>query len=327
MDQPNIDERIVNRRHDDIVLVIRHDFFIETHKNKIAIEFINEYGKKFFNLPNEILYNKENDELLFDSILSKETSKIIQENLNDASEDTFKTKDLATILRSISNFTILNDNFHSIVVNLKIFHIHEKNEVKRKRNIKSAYYYLIIREIDIEMKISTFRVNFFQKLNNELIFDSITNIPNVQSTLNELKMLIEFNKKENIKIAIALIKIKNHDDQTLFTTIIDQLRKEIRYNDYLGHLSSIHDNGYQLLLILHNCDLETGYKPLFRLYTSVVGNQYIFDKYKNNRCDIISIGYTQLNTDDILEKILSRLDLAIQNNVNLTSEIKISSVE
>jgi hypothetical protein len=327
MDQPNIDERIVNRRHDDIVLVIRHDFFIETHKNKIAIEFINEYGKKFFNLPNEILYNKENEEMSFDSILSKETSKIIQENLKDASEDEFKTKDLAAILRSISNFTILNNNFHSIIVNLKVFHIHKKNEFKRKKNIQSFYYYLIIREIDIEMKIAAFRMDFFQKLNNELIFDSVTNIPDVQSTLNELKMLIEFNKKENMKVVIALIKISENNDQTLFTSIIDQLRKEIRYNDYLGHLSSIHDNEYQLLLILHNCDLETGNKPLFRLYTSVVGNQYIFDKYKNKRGDILSIGYTQLKTDDSLEKILSRLDLAIQNNSNLTSEEKISSAE
>ncbi len=330
MDQSRIDEelQIANRRHDDIVLVIRHDFYIESKKSKIVIEFINEYGKFFFNIPNELLYSLNNEELYFENILDNDTHQIIEESLDEESNDSFKTKNLADILRKISNFTVLGNHLRSILVNLRVFPIYEKDDQKRKRNIKSSYYYLIIREIDVEMKIAQFRMNFLRNINDEVTFDNITNISDLKSTIHELKMLIEFNKKEKINVAIALIEIKENQDLTLLNSITNHLRKETRYYDYLGHFNFLKSNNKnQLLLILHGCDIEIGFKALSRLYTSVVGNQYIFDKYKNQRENILSIGYTQLKQDDNFKKIVERLNLAIKNNKNILSEIKISAVE
>ena len=328
MEQQNIDEKITNRRHDDIVLVIRHDFFAVAGKNKIVIEFINEYGKKLFNLSDAMLYNSSNEELCLENILDNKVSQIIQNNLNDESDDKFRARDLADILRKISNFTIMNGDFKSILVNLRIFHIYKKDNILRRKNIASSYYYLIMREIDIDMKVAEFRINFLKKLNTTVVFDPLTNIPDVKSTINEIKMLIEFNKKEKSDIVIALIEINKNKDQTLFSSIVVQLKKRIRDNDYLGCFTSITiDDKNQLLLILHNNKLDAVYKPLFRLYTSVIGDQYIVEKYKNQREGILSIGYTQIKQSDDLQGILCRLDSAVKNNKNLLSEIKISTIK
>ena len=81
------------------------------------------------------------------------------------------------------------------------------------------------------------------------------------------------------------------------------------------------------MLILHNNKLDAVYKPLFRLYTSVIGDQYIVEKYKNQREGILSIGYTQIKQSDDLQGILCRLDSAVKNNKNLLSEIKISTIK
>jgi hypothetical protein len=328
MNHPEIDERIVNRRHDDIVCVIRHDFFVEASKNKIVIEFINDYGKKFFNLRNEILYSSSNEEFYFENILENKTAKIISDNLNEVSNDSFKSIDLADILRKISNFSVINGELKSIIVNIRVFHIHEKDQMKRKKNIKSFYYYLIIREIDLEMKIAEFRINFFRKLQAKICFDQITNIPDLKSSINEIKMLIEFNKKEQIDVVFASIEIDLKNDQILFCMIIDQIKKEIRNDDYLGILKVVSENNRnQILLILHNCDIYTAYKPLFRIYTSICSNHYIFEKYQNRLENIIYIGYTSLKNDDNFEKILLKLDIALKNSKNLLDEVKVSSVE
>lgn len=333
MDQSrNIDNglKIANRRFDDIVIIIRHDFFVETGKNEVIIEYLNNYGKKFFNLSNELIHNINNEKVYFESILDAKTQSILYDSLNEEAQDGFKTKNLADILRKISHFTVINSEFKKILVDLKVFNIYEKEEIRRKKNVQNFYYYIIMREIDTEMRIAEFRLNFFQKMNSNIAVDEITNIPDVKSTINELKMLMEFCKTENTNIIASIIEINNtDDDQILIASIAQKVRQEIRYDDFIGHFNQLQpiNNKNQLLIILHNCTAENGQKALTRLYTSILSNQYLFDKYKDKRCDIISISYTKLKADDDFEKVESRLDQGLQNNTTSLEEMKISYVE
>ncbi len=322
------DEKIANRRKDDIVVVIKHNFFIESGKNEILIEYLNEYGQKFFNLPNEFINNPHDEKIHFDIILSEETKSVLYQALQDESFDKFATKDLADILRRISHFSVINNELHRKFVSLKVFHIFDKESVQRRKNVRSSYYHLIMRELDIEMKLMEFRMNFLEKINSKIVFDNLYNIPDAKSTINEIKMLIEFyNSEEKIDVVFALFEIS--EDEIVLSSISNSLRKNIRYNDYIGSFSPITNvsNKNHLMIILYNCDLKTAEKPVHRLYDLIFADDYIFNKYKNHKNGIVSIGYTKLKDEDNFEKIYDRLNMAIAKNKELLVENKISFIE
>jgi hypothetical protein len=318
------DIRISNRRNDDIVVIMRHDFFLETKKNQMTIDYMNDYGCKFFNISkNKILGigNDEHELVLFGSILSQKTKQIIYETLTEESEDNFETHDLAAIIRKIPNFTMLNSLHEQTLVNLRIFHLKQEEHFNRNKTVRNMYYYLIIQDATFDMRIAEYRMQFLEKIGGKIVLDQLTNIHNIQSTIDELKMVIKYqNSHKDIKIISAMIEINTFfHDYILINSIVNNFMRNTRIEDFIGHFSD-----RRLLLILYDIDLEYAKKPLKRLYNIILSDQYIYDQYRNQRNDIISIGFTKLQKNDTIDDVQKRLENALENNKNIINELRIS---
>jgi hypothetical protein len=320
------DIRISNRRHDDIVIIIKHDFQIESKKNHILIEYINDYGCKFFNTSKEKIFNtlEENYKpMQFSSILSQKTKHTLNDSLAEESEDNFETHDLAGIMRKIPHFTVLNGNHEPVLVSIKIFHLKQENHIIRNKQVNSMHYYLIIRSATFDMKIAEYRMQFLEKIGSKITLDPLTNIHNFQSTIDELKMVIKYeNSHKDINIVIAIIEVnKSLNDNVITTSIVNNFMRSTRVEDFIGHFGE-----HKLLMIFYDIDLERAEKPLKRLYNIVLSDKYVYDKYRNQRNDVISIGFTKLTKGDDIDTVQKRLELAIKNNESILNNIKISSI-
>jgi hypothetical protein len=313
--------KIANRRHDDVVLIIRHDFFPDIKKNNISIEYLNDFGLRFFSISQESF--AQNDDIQFFSILSQKTKQLIKEELYYHSEDNFARYDLAKIIRKISNFSMLDHDGKQTLVSLKIFYLKEKKHIFRKRDVISNYYYLIIRNASLDMKMADYRLEFLEKIGNKISLNDLTNVHDLKSTIDELKMVIKYqNSHKNIDICVGLIELNNLvNDNALIYSIVNYFVKNTRIDDFIGHFG---DN--KLIVIFYDLILERAQKPLQRLYNIIMSDEQISTKYKNHRDGIIRIGLTKLEKNDDLQRVEERLNHGLEKAITVLDGPKIGFI-
>ena len=134
-------------------------------------------------------------------------------------------------------------------------------------------------------------------------------------------MVIKYeNSHKDIKIVPALIEINEFfHDNVLINSIVNNFMRNTRIEDFIGHFGD-----RRLLVIFYDTDLDHAEKPLKRLYNIILSDQYIYDKYRNQRNDIISIGFTKLEKNDTIDTVQKRLENALENNKNIINELRIS---
>ena len=316
---------ISNRRKDDIVIIIKHDFSIESHKNQIMIEYLNDYGSKFFNIPKEKIIEDgsgRSENVLFGSILSQKTKQMLYEQIEEESnnEKSFEFCDLAYIMKKISNFTVLNGSHEQILVTVRIFHLYQNEHLQRKKKINTYYYYLIVRSATLEMRLADFRMDFLDKIGAKISLDDFTNIHTISSTVNELKMIIKYNNSHKaVDVIISLVEInKFYHDKSLMASVVNSFVKNTRVEDFIGHFS---DN--QFIVIFYDMTIDNGIKPLTRLYNMILSNNYVFTKYHNQKNEILAMSYTALKKGDDITQVETRLKNSIEESKHKTEGVKI----
>ena len=292
-------DKINNRRHDDIVVVIRHEYKAKVKlKHKIYIEYFNEYAEMFFGFKVSPDIN-----VLFDSILKQDIKLKILDTLKDLDledENTaidFDTKyDLATIIRKFSTIVMINKNKYESSTSIKIFPLDCK--INKEKMITNTFYYLIIRSIDVEIQFSNFRNAFFTQHSLSSSIDQQYGVGSIGSIINEMKMLIDY-KKQNPHIMIAVGKIMLNrsfkKDILLIQTSIQLFLKNTRGNDYIG----IIDDSTLFIMFFNYADIKTVKHNLSKISTRIENiiklNQYVFESYHNQSHNLLKIALYNLD--------------------------------
>lgn len=297
MHQNKITNNLFNRRYDDIVVIVSHEFKPNAKEgNKLYIEYLNQFAEKFlglqFDCTKKILFNK----IINRKVVSVINDFLEQESLNGS------LPDLVSFFRKANNFAIYDAFGNNQLVNVKSFLLDYQHDVKK--NIYRHYYYLIIRSLEIEIEFNKFKHKFFSNFNLKNEIDNVYGAHSMLSTINELKMLCAFKKKYiSVPISIIILNIKDfYSDYVLIAAIAEIFSKNVRPDDFVGLISKS-----KVVIFLLNCSYRNCEKVCKRLESILITNSYVFDKYRNQIYNIFEFKNMELSEYDSYEIILKQI--------------------
>ncbi|QGR02716.1 GGDEF domain-containing protein [Ehrlichia ruminantium] len=277
---------IVARRADDSVISVQQN---NSTKN-LTITSLNKPAELLLNYTNSELSNKP---------LSTILNKNLAEDLNNYLEYTNDGTDLFDIISKMSNLTFIGKNNNNVTVKPKIF-----RTTTFDRNIIN--YEFLIRDTTISQKLDIFRKSIFEDTKYQM--HPMFNIMDESSTIEEIKIILDFLHKYNIKATIVMLNIDPpHNSSTidnLTKSTIDLLHKNIRESDIIGYFGE-----YKVICILLGCKSEDAYSVVSRLHKNI-----------NNKLETshtkVSISYAQMYNEidatELINKVNKMLFIAQQ---------------
>lgn len=298
--------QMFNRRYDDIVIVLNHEIKVLNLENpdvkflnKIYIEYLNNFGEKFFGF--EIDHNEK---IVFNKIINRKMSALVNDFFDEEEERLTKKiknnkdskilsqdSEFLNFFRKINNFSMKDSLGIDQQMNIKIFPISTESH----KNIINHYYYLIAHSLELEIEFAKFRTKFFAQMEMKSQMDLYFDVFDSNSSMNEIKTLCAFKKKfPNVEITIGSIDIHEfYNDHVLVSSAINMIVSKVRPDDFIGILSE-----KKILVCLFNCSYSNGIKVFERLINEILSNQYISDKYKNQLNNIFSFNCLEIRAND-----------------------------
>ncbi|QXK91749.1 GGDEF domain-containing protein [Neoehrlichia mikurensis] len=277
---------VIARRSSDAVISIKQD----NNQHTISIFNINN------SVTNLLGYNK--DDILehpLNSILTYETADII----NNYLEYTPDGIDLTDIISKIKNFSFINKNQEIINVQPKIFRILSNNNI--------INYELLIRNISITQQLNLFRKK--QLINDVYTIDQNFGVLDVNSTTQEIQIISEFIKQNNLESIIGIISLDlKHDNEhiiKLSKVLVDTLHINIRYSDIIGYMGN-----YKFIFVLLGCSNKDAQSAISRIHKNIA------IKLANYTPIVRSlIKYLEINNEANYKSIIKNINNAFINSV------------
>lgn len=218
--------------------------------------------------------------------------------------------DLASVLRKVSKFNIINYEGRPIPVNLKVFYIISED--------LSPSYELLMRDMSLLEKLEEMKHKLIAEHQSEILDESV-NLPNAASLRQDLSMVNAFVKQYTVDATFVCCTI-DHTETLLkkfgetapltFTRKIgEMMRQNFRDEDMIGYLGD-----YTLGLVLFDCNTENTQSVLNRIRKKIEASPVQMlehDKLKNIFITA-SFGFSEITADKDIDKIISSSKQALQ---------------
>ncbi|APR98137.1 PAS domain-containing protein [Wolbachia endosymbiont of Folsomia candida] len=234
---------ITARRKNDAVISICQD----NDKKTVLILGLNQAASDLLKYKSENLLNKP----LID-ILSTRAA----DNIKNYLDYTENGHDLLDILPKVIDFSLIDAKGENVKTKVKVFRTTQFTNNK-------INYELLIRDISFSHKLGIFRDKYLmsKKYKNHDSF----NIPDNESSVLELYVILNFAFQYQINAAIGVIGLNSNDDtHDALKIVIEHFHKNCRSDDFLGYI-----NENKMLFILVNCNANDTRKIINRIHSAI----------------------------------------------------------
>ncbi|KAL7635101.1 UNVERIFIED_CONTAM: hypothetical protein RMT77_014087 [Armadillidium vulgare] len=239
-----MEDFITARRKDDAVISV----FQDNKKKNVLISGLNQAARDLLKYEKDNLLNKP-----LINILSTRAADDVKSYL----EYTEDGRDLPDILPKVIGFSLIDAKGENIKTKVKVFRTTQFTNSK-------INYELLIRDISLLHKLRIFRDKYLmgKKYEKHNLFD----IPNNESTILELYVLLSFAFQYQITAVIEIIGLNSSCDEAndALKIIIEHFYQNCRSDDFLG---CIDEN--KVLFILINCDAKNTSKIVNRIHSAI----------------------------------------------------------
>jgi diguanylate cyclase (GGDEF)-like protein/PAS domain S-box-containing protein len=263
----------------------------------------------------ERLIGKTSEQLEQESFTS-----ILPQNLRDMIEnyveyDASGGRDLASVLRKMLHFSVLNNQGANIPVSLKVFYVLSEDT--------NPCYELLMRDNTLIKQLEELKKESLESQQHFNDIDSQTNLPRTESLARNVSLVTRFVDKSNIEATFAIVTIDHMDKLTqkygesAFNNIITHvgalLRKACREEDTVAYLGE-----GKIALILLDCNEEDANSVLNR-YRLKINNSSI-NPVAQKPDSLIhispSIGFKEIKPGDTLDQLLQASNEALKTAQN-----------
>ncbi|WP_395462626.1 hypothetical protein [Wolbachia endosymbiont of Cantharis cryptica] len=267
-----MDDFITARRKDDAVISVCQD----NKKKTVLILGLNQAAGDLLKYEKENLLNKP-----LINILSARAA----DNVKNYLEYTENGHDLLDILPKVIDFSLIDVKGEDVKAKVKVFRTMQFTNNK-------INYELLIRDVSLFHKLEIFRNECLmgKKYKNHESFD----IPDNESTILELYVILNFAFQHQINAAIGMIGLNSNCSETsdALKVVIEHFYKNCRSDDFLGYIDE-----NKVLFILINCDAKNTSKVINRIH-SAINKQLLKQKLPN-----VSVIY-----GNVAQKLAARSD-------------------
>lgn len=222
-------------------------------------------------------------------------------------------QDLASVLRKIPQFHILNKEEVEIPVSLKVFYVIASHSEKPQ-------FELLMRDITLHKKMEEFKqqINDLQQDKNDI--DAQTGLPSLTSFRTNLELIHSFVKEHSLEASLSIVKMDQSDvfeqqySQQESTSILKHVYslvgQSLRKGDITGYLG-----GGNIALALFDCNAENTKVVLNRIRMIIESKSIDVPLSKGNLSGLdisISAGFMQILPDGNVEQSIQDTKQALQ---------------
>jgi hypothetical protein len=246
----SMNDFISARRKDDAVISICQD----NEKKAVLILGLNQAARDLLKYEEENLLNKPLTYIL--STKAADNMKNYLDYTKNYLDYTKNGHDLLDILPKVIDFSLIDAQGEEVKIKVKVFCTTQFTSNK-------INYELLIRDISLFHKLEIFRDRYLKgrKYKNHDSF----NIPDSESSILELYILLNFIFRYQVNVAIGVIDLNNNcETNNTLKTVIEHFYKNCRSDDFLGYISK-----NKVLFILINCNSNDTPKVIDRIHSAI----------------------------------------------------------
>lgn len=214
------------KRKNDAVITVCQD----NEKKVVNIEGLNNAAERLTGYLSSDIKGKSLDVILADEIKETMDSYLEYEDDSDG---------LASILRKIRHFKILNKQGRNVEVSLKVFNVISDD-------IKHPHFELLMRDVTLANKMDELKKQIMEQNSADEVLDVDIGVPNQVSIIKSLELIQTFIKEHHLEASFAVVSLDKLDSyyaidsgntaNHIIRSVYETIAGTCREGDILGYL-------------------------------------------------------------------------------------------